>query len=175
MSTNCLSVRTCSRVIFFSSTRSLMKWCWMLIYLVLQCWIGFLEILMALKLSQNNMMTSCATLYYLNICFIHKSWMQQLPTIMYSTSTVERETQFSSLLKQYIKLFPRKKRPQKLFFSIPYISRLINITIYNYRKVGIKRVQNTIVRCSIYILNNSSYSSKMNYHRIGVYSKHTLL
>ena len=40
------------------STKSLMKWWWMLICLVLECWTGFLEILIALVLSQNTVKVS---------------------------------------------------------------------------------------------------------------------
>ena len=49
MSASCASVVTCSRVTTLSSTRSLMKWCRMSICFVLLCFIGFFEMLIALK------------------------------------------------------------------------------------------------------------------------------
>ncbi|KEH27959.1 transmembrane protein, putative [Medicago truncatula] len=52
MSVSCSSVSTCSSVTTFSSTRSLMKWCQISMCFNLLCWIGFLEMLIALRLSQ---------------------------------------------------------------------------------------------------------------------------
>ena len=52
ISANCLSVAICSITTDLFSTSSLIKWCRMSMCLVLECWTGFLEILMALVLSQ---------------------------------------------------------------------------------------------------------------------------
>ena len=51
ISASCYSVATCSSVTTFSSTKSLLKWWRMSIRLVLMCWMEFLEILIALRLS----------------------------------------------------------------------------------------------------------------------------
>src|ERR1044072_7446261 len=84
--------------------------------LVLLCNTGFFEMLIALRLSQNNVITSCATLYSSNVCFIHRSSVQLLPAAIYSASAVERETQFCFLLNQEIRLFPKKKHPPEVLF-----------------------------------------------------------
>lgn len=109
---SCLLVIMCSRFITLSSTRSLMKWWWMLMCLVLLWWTWFFKILIALKLPQNNVMASCLTLYSFNICFIQSSWVQLLLAAMYSTSTVDNETQFCLLLNQEIIFLPIKKHPR---------------------------------------------------------------
>src|ERR1044072_1195550 len=88
----------------------------MSICLVLLCRTGFLEILMALMLSQNKVMTSCMTLYSSSICFIQKSWVQLLPAAMYSASVVDKDTQFCFLLNHETRLFPRKKHPPEVLF-----------------------------------------------------------
>src|ERR1044072_3005844 len=88
----------------------------MSICLVLLCWMGFLEISIALKLSQYNVMTFCLTLYSLNICFIQINWVQLLPAAMYSASAVERDTQFCFLLNHEIKLLSKKKQPPEVLF-----------------------------------------------------------
>jgi len=98
MSSNCSSVSTCLSVTTFSSTRSLMKWCRMSMWFVLLCWIGFFEILIALRLSLYKVWTSCSILYSFSICFIQTSWEQLLPAAMYSTSAVDRDTQLCFLL-----------------------------------------------------------------------------
>lgn len=98
MSANCWSVAMCSRLTTSSSTRSLIKWWWMSICLVLLCWKGFFKIFMALMLLQNNLMTSRSTLYSFNICFIHGNWEQLLLATIYSTSTVDRKTRQLYLL-----------------------------------------------------------------------------
>jgi len=116
MSSSCSSVSTCSSVTTFSSTRTLMKWCQMSMCFVLLCWIGFLEILIAFRLSQYKVRISCSTLYSFSICFIHTSWEQLLPAAMYSASAVDRDTQFCFLLNQEIRLFPRKKHPPNVLF-----------------------------------------------------------
>ena len=38
---------------------------------------------------------------------IHRSWVQQLPTAMYSTSAVDKEMEFCFLLIQETRLFPK--------------------------------------------------------------------
>ena len=116
MSASCSSVATCSNLIVFSSTRSLIKWCLMSICLVLLCWMGFLEMLSVLRLSQYNVITSCVTLYSVSICFIQIIWEQLLPAAMYSASAVERDTQFCFLLNQETRLFPKKKHPLEVLF-----------------------------------------------------------
>src|SRR4030042_3306578 len=77
---------------------------------------GFFEILMVLRLSQNNVRTSCSTLYSLSICFIHTSWEQLLPAAMYSASAVDRDTQFCFLLNHEIRFVSRKKHPPEVLF-----------------------------------------------------------
>ncbi|KAK2442714.1 hypothetical protein QL285_013888 [Trifolium repens] len=84
--------------------------------LVLLCWIGFLEIFIALILSQCNVSTSCSTLYSLSICFIQSNCEQLLPVAIYSASAVERATQFCFLLNHEIRLLPRKKHPPEVLF-----------------------------------------------------------
>src|ERR1051325_1629472 len=84
--------------------------------LVLLCCIGFFEILIALRLSQYNVMTSCVTLYSDNICFIQTICEQLLPAAMYSASTVDKDTQFCFLLNQETRLFPKKKHPPEVLF-----------------------------------------------------------
>lgn len=116
MSPNCFSVAKCLRFINLSSTSSLMKWWQMLICLVRPCWTRFFEILIVLKLSQYNVMTSCSTLYFFNIYFIHKNWVLLIPPTMYSTSAEERETQLCFLLKQEINMLPKKKHPPNVIF-----------------------------------------------------------
>ena len=116
MSASCSSVATCYSLIVFSSTRSLIKWCLMSICLVLLCWIGFLEMLIVLRLSQYNVITSCVTLYSVSIYFIQIIWEQLLPAAMYSASAIERDTQFCFLLNQETRLFPKKKRPTEVLF-----------------------------------------------------------
>src|SRR3954467_6244645 len=77
---------------------------------------GFFEMLMALKLSQYNVMTSCVTLYSVNICFIQTSCEQLLPAAMYSAPAVDKDTQFCFLLNHEIRLFPKKKHPPEVLF-----------------------------------------------------------
>src|ERR1044072_1698141 len=83
---------------------------------VLLCCTGFFEILIALILSQNKVITSCLTSYSSSICFIHINCVQLLPAAMYLASAVERETQFCFLLNQETRLLPRKKQPPEVLF-----------------------------------------------------------
>ena len=71
---------------------------------------------MALRLSHNNVMTSCLTLYFVNICLVQTNLEQLLPATIYSASTVDRDTQFFFLLNQDMRLFPRKKHPPYVLF-----------------------------------------------------------
>src|ERR1044072_3973568 len=84
--------------------------------LVLLCCTGFLEMLIALILSQNKVITSCLTSYSSSICFIHINCVLLLPAAMYSASAVERDTQFCFLLNQEIRLLPIKKHPPDVLF-----------------------------------------------------------
>ena len=107
MSASYFSVWMYSSLIFLSSTRSRIKWCLISMCLVLLCWTWFLEILMVLMLSQNNVMTSCPTLYSASISFIHTNSVQLLPAAIYSDSAVDKEIQLCYLLNQEIRLFLR--------------------------------------------------------------------
>src|ERR1044072_6305502 len=89
---------------------------------VLLCNTGFLDILIALKLSLNNVITSFLTLYSSNICFIHINCVQLLPASMCSASAVESETQFCFLLNHEIRLLLRKKQPPEVLFLSPALS-----------------------------------------------------
>src|SRR6266487_474133 len=84
--------------------------------LVLLCCIGFLEILIALRLSQYKAIAFCSILYSLSICLIQTSCEQLLPAAMYSASAVERDTQFCFLLNHDIKFSPKKKQPPEVLF-----------------------------------------------------------
>jgi hypothetical protein len=140
---NCFSVVMCSRITILSSTISLKKRWRMSMCLVLLCWTWFFEMLIALMLpqnnvitscltlyyvnicfialmlSQNNVITSCLTLYYVNICFIQSSCVQLPPAAMYSTSAVDNDTQFYFLLNQEIRLFPKEKHSPGVLFLSP--------------------------------------------------------
>src|ERR1044072_3163812 len=86
---------------------------------------GFLEILIALRLAQYNFMTFYSTLYSLNICFIQMNWVQLLLAAMYSASAVDSDTQFCFLLNQEIRLLPKKKQPPEVLFlssALPALS-----------------------------------------------------
>src|ERR1044072_6306850 len=101
-----------------SSTSSRIKWCLMSMCFVLLCKTRFFDMFIALKLSQNNVITSCLTLYSSNICFIHNNWVQLLPAAMYSASAVDKDTQFCFLLNHEIRLLPRKKQPPDVPFLL---------------------------------------------------------
>jgi hypothetical protein len=116
---NCFSVVMCSRITILSSTISLKKRWRMSMCLVLLCWTWFFEMLIALMLPQNNVITSCLTLYYVNICFIQSSCVQLPPAAMYSTSAVDNDTQFYFLLNQEIRLFPKEKHSPGVLFLSP--------------------------------------------------------
>ena len=97
---------------------SLMKWCLISICLVCECWTGFLVMLMALLLSQKIGILFMKTPKSLNCCFIHKI-CAQLPTSIYSASTIEREIESYFLLDQETSIWPRNWQvPLLLFLSI---------------------------------------------------------
>src|SRR3954467_2250275 len=72
--------------------------------------------MIALRLSQYNVMTFCGTLYSVIICFIQTNCEQLLPAVMYSASALDKETQFCFLLNHDIRLLPRKKHPPDVVF-----------------------------------------------------------
>lgn len=114
---SCFSVATiCSRVTILSSTRSLMKWWRMSICFFLLCWMRFLDILIAFRLSQYYVMTFCSTLYSFSICFIQINWEQLLLATIYSGSNVDKDTHFWFLLNQGIDCFLRRNILHKCFF-----------------------------------------------------------
>jgi len=103
----------------YSRTWSRRKWYFIRIRLVLECMTGFLEMLMALVLSQymgigwlKSTMTSS------NDCFIHKTWVQHSVAAIYSTSAVDKETEDYFLLDQATKHSPKKNAfPLVIFLS----------------------------------------------------------
>lgn len=145
MSSNYLSVSMCSKLTILYSTRFLMKSWWMSIWLILLCWTRFSEILMALKLSHSNVMSSCSTLYSFCIYFIQSDWVQLLLVAIYLASVVDRETRCSFLLNQEIKLLPKKKHPPDVPFLVIDTSILICITISYQYWICIMRIQYVII------------------------------
>ena len=119
ISTSWLRVSICSMQMSPLSTWSLIKWCLISICLVRECWTRFLVILMALMLSQKIRILCKVIPKSLNCCLIHKIWAEQLPTAIYSASTVKRATEFYFLLNQDTSIWPRNWHvPLVLFLSI---------------------------------------------------------
>lgn len=128
MPTSWFSATTCSRFTILPSTSSHMKWCQMSMWLVQICWTRFFEILIAINLLQYNFRTSCSTFYTFNIYFIQRNWVQLLYATIYSTSTIDIETQLCFLMNQEIKLLPRKKTSTVCAFYIITIFSSVNVT-----------------------------------------------
>ena len=90
-----------SNLIFFSMTYSQRKWNLIGMCLVLECILGFLEILMALILSHRvGIGSSHVTCMSCRFCFIQRIWVQQVATTIYSASAVDKETEDCCLLDQ---------------------------------------------------------------------------
>ena len=107
ISTSWLRVSTCSMQMSPLSAWTLIKLCIISLCLVRECWTKFLVMFMALVLSQKIWMLCKVAPKSLNCCLIHKIWAQQLPTIIYSASIVERATKFYFLLDQDTSIWSR--------------------------------------------------------------------
>ena len=77
-------------------------------FFVLECITGFLDMFIALVLSQNiGMGSSYFTCMSSNVCFIQITCVQHVATAIYSTSIVDRDTEDYFLLDQDIKQSPK--------------------------------------------------------------------
>jgi hypothetical protein len=78
---------------------------------------GFLEILMALVLSQ---LIVIGSLYFIcrssRVCFIQRTCVQQDATTMYYASVVESDVDVCFLLDHATRLFPKKNAPPLVIF-----------------------------------------------------------
>ena len=97
-----------SNLMFFSMTCSLRKWNLIGICFVLECITGFLEVLIALVLSQGiGMGSSYFTCMSSKVCFIQRTWVQHATAAMYFSSIVYKDTDGFFLLNQDTKQSPK--------------------------------------------------------------------
>ena len=108
MSTICSFFSTYSSLMFFSVTYSLIKWNLMGMCFVLECITGFLDIFIALVLSQNiGMGSSYFTWMSSNVCVIQMTCVQHAATAIYYASSVDRDTEDCFLLDQTTRQPPK--------------------------------------------------------------------
>ena len=117
MSTFCSLMSRYTILIIFWVTWSLKKWYLIGMCLVFKCMTGFLEILMALVLSQ---LIVIGSLYFIcrssRVCFIQRNCVQQDVATMYYVFVVESDVDVCFLLDHSTKIFPNKNAPPLVIF-----------------------------------------------------------
>ena len=104
MSATSYFVSTYSSLTTFWDTCSLRKWCFIGMCFVLECMTWFLDILMALVLSQFIIIGfSYFTSKSFSFCFIQMTWVQHDTTTIYSASALESEMEDCFLLNHETK------------------------------------------------------------------------
>ena len=94
-------VWTYSNLISLSCTNSLTKWYFIAICLVLECIIGFFEMLIALVLSQNMTTDSLISTFMPSNNYLNQTILEQfIASTTYSASTTDWDMQFYFLLVQ---------------------------------------------------------------------------
>lgn len=101
MSAICSFISIYSSLMFFFVTYSLRKWNLMGICFVLECITGFVDMFIALVLSQSiGIGSSYFTWISSNVCFIQITCVQHAAAAMYSASAVDKDTDDCFLLDQ---------------------------------------------------------------------------
>ena len=103
MSAICFSVLMKINCKLFLATSSLRKWCLISMCFIFECWIEFLDKLIALVLSHRIRTLSRSILKLRIWCLIHKTWDLQLPTATYSASAVDKAIECCFLEAQEIR------------------------------------------------------------------------
>ena len=103
-------VSTYSSLMFFFVTCSLRKWNLMGMFFVLECITGFLDMFIALVLSQNiGMGSSYFTWMSSNVCLIQITCVQHVVATIYYASTKDKDIEDCFLLNQDTKQSLKKK------------------------------------------------------------------
>ena len=108
MSAICSLVSTYSILMFFSITCSLRKWNLMETCLVLECITGFLDMFIALVLSQSiGMGSPYFTWMSSNVCFIQITCVHHVVSPIYYASAIHKDNEDCFLLAQATRQFPK--------------------------------------------------------------------
>lgn len=114
----------------FSMTFSLKKWYLIDICFVLEYITRFFQMLIAFVLSQKMEIGSSYTIVIsFNVCFIHRTCVQQDATTIYLALVVDKETKSCFLLNHTTNQQPRKNAPPLVLFFVIYTSSPIYICI----------------------------------------------
>jgi hypothetical protein len=148
MSAICSLVSTYTILTTFWVTRSLRKWYLIGMCLVLECITRFLDILMAVVLSQLIVMV----LSYLickssNVCFIQRTCVQQDATMMYSASVADSYADVCFLLLHATRNFPKKNSPSLVLFLssiLPSQSALVYAVRLNFLSFGYLNISSKV-------------------------------
>ena len=114
ISASCPSVLTCVKEISPLASRSRKKWCLISMCFVRECCTGLLVSLIALSLSHKRGIALKWQPKSLKVCFIHKSCAQHAPAATYSTSIVDKATEFC-----FLELHATKDQPRN--WQVPVV------------------------------------------------------
>jgi hypothetical protein len=118
MSAICSLVPTYSTRMLFSTTFSHRKLNFIGMCFVLECITGFFEILMELVLSQYiEMGSSYSTCIYVNVCFIHRTYVQNVVSSIYSNSAIDNDIDDCFFLAKIPNTHPTRTLLHLYFFG----------------------------------------------------------